>query len=108
MPIDGVEMELQLVPNSLAGETARQNPRYLGSQLKQCWQAGDGATVREMLTPVDPMQQDPSGSSGPSSRQPPEPTPPPPAGAALSPGGAVQACGSTAASGEEPEPGLFD
>ena len=66
VPIDGVNVELQVVPNSPAGETARQNPAYLGDQLKKCWKDGDGTTVREMLTPVDPMQQDASGSSGPS------------------------------------------
>ena len=101
VPIGGVEMELQLVPSSLAGETARQNPKYLGGQLEECWRAGDGATVREILTPVDPMQQDTSSSPGPSSRQPPEPTPPPSAGAVPSLGGVVQARGSSAASDDE-------
>ena len=101
VPIGGVEMELQLVPSSLAGETARQNPKYLGGQLEECWRAGDGATVREILTPVDPMQQDTSSSPGPSSRHPPEPTPPPSAGAVPSFGGVVQARGSSAASDDE-------
>ena len=40
---------------------ARQNPAFLGNKLKECWQAGDGTTVREMLVPVEPMQE----ASGP-------------------------------------------
>ena len=61
VPIDGAEIEVQLVPNSLAADMGRQNPAYLGRQLKECWLAREGATVRELLTPVDPMQQEPSG-----------------------------------------------
>ena len=56
---------MQIVPNSPAGEMARQNPVFLGAKLKECWAAGDGTTVRDMLTPVEPMQQEASCSSEP-------------------------------------------
>ena len=105
VPIDGVEMELRIVPGSLAGDMARQNPAFLGNKLKECWQAGDGTTVREMLVPVEPMQE---------ASSPPKPTPIstrcPFTGVALPPGGATEASSSEADPGDESmaEPGLFD
>ena len=82
-------MELQIVPGSLAGDMARQNPAFLGNKLKECWQAGDGTTVREMLVPVEPMQE---ASSPP--KPTPKPTPSPSAGVALPLGGATEASNS--------------
>ena len=64
VPVDGVEQVFQVVPNSLAGEMARQNPSYLGAKLKEAWLRGEGEVVRELLTPTDPMQQD-AVASGP-------------------------------------------
>ena len=105
VPIDGMEMELQIVPGSLAGDMARQNPAFLGNKLKECWQAGDGTTVREMLVPVEPMQE---ASSPP--KPTPIPTPTPLAGVTLPPGGATSASSSEADTGDVrmAVPGLFD
>ena len=105
VPIDGVEMELRIVPGSLAGDMARQNPAFLGNKLKVCWQAGDVTTVREMLVPVEPMQE---ASSPP--KPTPIPTPTPLAGVTLPPGGASEASSSEADPGDVrmAVPGLFD
>lgn len=53
VPVDGVEVQVNLAPTCLAADMARQNPEYLGSQLKDCWLHSAGATVREMLVPVE-------------------------------------------------------
>ena len=52
--VDGVQVEVNISPTCLAAEMARQNPDYLGEKLKECYLQSDGATVREMLTPVAP------------------------------------------------------
>ena len=99
---------LQIVPGSLAGDMARQNPAFLGAKLKECWHAGDGTTVREMLVPVEPKQE---ASSPPKPN--PKPTHCPFTGVALPPGGATEASSSETAPGDDVsmavrEPSLFD
>ena len=54
VPVDGVQVEINLAPTCLAADMARQNPTYLGEKLKECYLQADGATVREMLAPVEP------------------------------------------------------
>ena len=56
VPVDGVQIEVHMVPTCPAAEMARQNPAFLGSKFKECWLSSDGSTVREMLTPTEPTQ----------------------------------------------------
>ena len=57
VPVDGVQVEVNLAPTCLAAEMARQNPAHLGAKLKECYLRSDGATVREMLVPVVPTEE---------------------------------------------------
>ena len=55
LPIDGKQVEAQLVPTCMAAEALRQYPKVSGERIKHCFLTGNGAELREMLVPIEPM-----------------------------------------------------
>ena len=49
--------------NSPAAQMARERPASLGAKLMELYLARDGAAVRALLTPAEPMHVDPVSSS---------------------------------------------
>ena len=56
LPIDGKQVEVQLVPTCLAAEMLRQHPNLIGQRLKHCFLTHDGAAARELIVPTEPKQ----------------------------------------------------
>ena len=53
--VDGKQVQVQMVPTSLAAEALRQHPKAAGERFKHCFLAGNSAELREMLVPIEPM-----------------------------------------------------
>jgi hypothetical protein len=55
LPIDGKQVQVQLVPTCMAAEALRQYPKVSGERIKHCFLTGNGKELREMLVPIEPM-----------------------------------------------------
>ena len=55
LPIDGKQVAVQMLPNCMAAEALRHDPKASGERFKRCFLTGNGAELREMLVPVKPM-----------------------------------------------------
>ena len=58
--VEGEELEVPLVPMSLAAQMGRDAPALLGERLMKLYDDGDGVALRALLAPAMPSQPTPS------------------------------------------------
>ena len=64
VPICGTEVEVPLVPTSLAAQMAREAPASLGERLMRLFDDGDGTAIRGLLVPAEPEPRSTPSAAG--------------------------------------------